>query len=160
DPNDPNALVDHRLSTQFRTLRHFGVPALVPPVVPNPAVMLDRAPPITTRSTPPVADVTGDGVADVVVLSRAGDILVRQVVPGRPGVHLTPLVVNRALALPRAREVVVLAEGADARLAAVDVGQPTLSVYARSGGRWLRVQQLSAGDLPFRLAAGDVDGDG
>jgi hypothetical protein len=45
-------------------------------------------------STPFLADVTGDGTPDTVVVSRAGDIFVRPGIAGEPGIFAPPILVN------------------------------------------------------------------
>ncbi len=48
----------------------------------------------TPYATPLVADVNGDGTADVLVVDSAGNILYRQGIPGQPGSFLPPVTVN------------------------------------------------------------------
>ena len=48
----------------------------------------------TPYDTPLVADVNGDGTADVLVVDSTGTILYRQGIPGQPGCFLPPVTVN------------------------------------------------------------------
>ena len=52
---------------------------------------------ITPQATPLVADVTGDGTDDVLVVDGSGEILYRQGIPGQPGTFEPPITVNPPL---------------------------------------------------------------
>ena len=83
----------------------------------------------TPHATPLVADVTGDGTDDVLVVDGAGDILYRQGIPGQPGSFLPPVTVNPESPLARHRL------GAQHRcqgpvLASVDAQDDAISLYA------------------------------
>ena len=57
----------------------------------------------TPHATPLVADVTGDGTDDVLVVDGAGNILYRQGIPGQPGSFVPPVTVNPGYPLARHR---------------------------------------------------------
>jgi hypothetical protein len=118
--------------------------------------------PVPARATPQFVDLSGDGTADLLVVSRSGDILLRPGRPGQPGAFGAAEVVNADPADPRARAVSVVATGAGAELVAVDLGG-TLSLYARQpDGGWRRTLLATAppGGEPLKVAAVDLDGDG
>jgi hypothetical protein len=113
------------------------------------------------HATPLVADLNGDGTPDVVVLNRAGEILVRYGRPDTPGTFDPPVILNpdprfavRDLALVRTSHGLVLA--------ALDARDSALSFYARRpDGTFTRTAGPTIpGVLPVHLAAGDLNGDG
>jgi hypothetical protein len=117
-------------------------------------------PPSPTRATPLFADFNGDGTADIVAVSRAGDILLRLGRPGQPGLYDPPVLVNGGGA-PRARAVAVVPGGAHPRLAAVDLFSDSVSLYTlASDGVWTTTGRLATGRSPVAIASGDLDGDG
>src|SRR5262249_59769917 len=61
--------------------------------------------PSVEHATPVVADLNGDGAADVAVVNRQGDILLRLGRPGEPGAFAAPVVINPDHA---ARDLVVV----------------------------------------------------
>jgi hypothetical protein len=113
------------------------------------------------QATPLFADLTGAGVDDAVVVSRSGDILFRAGVPGQPGAFGAPVIINDpARGDPRALAVALIADGPQARLAAIDLQSDTVSIYSRApDGTWTRTEELPTGLSPVRIAAADLDGD-
>jgi hypothetical protein len=116
------------------------------------------------RDTPQVGDLNGDGIVDVLTVSRTGQVLVR---PGLTGGGFgAPEVVNGATGDPLAREAVIVTTGAHAQVAALSLGQDQVVVYTRSvdpvtgGDVWLPTFQAATGRLALRLAAADLNGDG
>ncbi|HMC64572.1 MAG TPA: VCBS repeat-containing protein, partial [Gemmataceae bacterium] len=109
------------------------------------------------HATPLVADWNGDGVPDVAVINRQGQILLRLARPGSPGVFEAPTVVNPD---PRvaARDMAVISTTGTFLLAALDAKSSSLSFYSR------RPDGTSAGPaipgtLAVSVAAGDLNGD-
>jgi hypothetical protein len=121
-------------------------------------------PPGTTataiRSVPLVADLNGDGAADVAVVNRDGEILFRRGRPGAPGSFTAPVVINPDPD-PAARDLAPVRTPAGLLLAALDARQSALSFYALRGGMFARVPGPTVpGTLATRLVAGDLNGDG
>src|SRR5262249_52992090 len=111
-----------------------------------------------SRATPLLADLTGDNVPDVVVVSRGGDILLR---PGRPdqaGTFGPPELINADPNLPRARAVAILSTGTNARVAALDLDQDSISIYALTPAGWRRTLAIPVASFTSRIAAADLDG--
>ncbi|MCI0455404.1 MAG: VCBS repeat-containing protein [Gemmataceae bacterium] len=114
----------------------------------------------TGRSTPLVADLDGDGAADIAVVNQAGDILLRRGRPGSPGAFEPPVVLNpdphRA-----ARSLAVVRTPAGPVLAALDARRSAVSFYSHgAGGSLARTTDLLLeGTLPVAVAAGDLNGD-
>jgi len=112
----------------------------------------------TPRATPLVADLNGDGTADVLVINGAGDILYRQGVPGQPGSFEPPVTVNpgnpsRDIAwVPNPGQVPVLAS--------VDAHDNRISLYAYRDGGFVLVGSLATGPLPAQIIAADLNGNG
>src|SRR5262249_31144113 len=117
------------------------------------------------RSTPLVADLNGDGLADVTVLSRDGRILYRQRrrpdASGADSGFEAPVVINPD---PRfaARDLAVVQTKTGPVLAALDATDAALSFYVRRpDGTFLRMPGPAVpGFLPAALVAGDLNGDG
>src|SRR5262249_45285897 len=121
-------------------------------------------PPGTTatgiRSVPLVADLNGDGAADVAVVNREGQILFRRGRPGAPG-SFTPALVINPDPEPAARDLALVRTPAGLLLAALDARQSALSFYALGGPTFARSAGPTVpGTLATRLAAGDLNGDG
>jgi hypothetical protein len=121
------------------------------------------------RNTPYLADLTGEGAADSVILDRSGNILFRQVRPGAGSPFGPPVILNpgrpaRDLTVLRtaARRAVATADaGADPDLSPVGHFVYTVSLYAYgAGGQFRRTTAFSTPLLPTRLAAADLTGDG
>jgi hypothetical protein len=113
------------------------------------------------RSSPLVADLNGDGTADVAVVNRAGEILFRPGRAGAPGTFEPPVVVNPD---PRfaARDLAAVRTGQGLVLAALDAHSSSVSFYRRgAGSSFTRGGGFAVrGTLPVRLASGDLNGDG
>ena len=94
-----------------------------------------------------LADLDGDGIVEVVLVDRAGRILVRK---GRSDGSLESVVyVNGGADHPAARAVAVLREGARSQLVALDMNGG-ISVYQRAPlsndprGRWTRLANAAS----------------
>jgi hypothetical protein len=106
-----------------------------------------------------VADVTGDGTDDVLVVDGAGNILYRQGTPGQPGSFEPPITINpgfpsRDIAwLPKTDQGPVLAS--------LDAHDDAISFYAYRDGRFVRlIGSLRTGRLPAQILAAQLNGDG
>jgi hypothetical protein len=112
------------------------------------------------RSVPLVADLNGDGAADVSVIGHGGRILFRAGRLGGVGTFEAPTVVNPEPE-PAARDLALVRTPGGLILAALDAEQPALSFYLPHGNTFVRVAGPAVpGALPTRLVAGDLNGDG
>jgi hypothetical protein len=121
------------------------------------------------RNTPYLADLTGDGLLDSVVLNSAGAILFRKGLPGADNPFAPPVVLNRGRP---ARDLTVLHTASGLALATADTRfDPALSgpshfVYTVSlytvaaDGTVHRSTAFSTTRLPTRIAAADLTGNG
>ncbi len=113
------------------------------------------------HSTPIVADLDGDGIADVAVVNQAGDILLRRGRRDTPGAFEPPVILNSGA--DAARDVALLATPGRLIVAALDAQSPSVTLYTRgSNGVFTRSAgpTMPAGTLPVDLAAADLNGDG
>jgi hypothetical protein len=109
------------------------------------------------QATPLLADFTGDGVLDSVVVAQNGSILYR---PGTAsGSFGSAVVVNASTNPARAAAIVNTSTGY--LIAALDEVTKTISLYQRTGtSTFQRVAILPAGDLATRILSGDFTGAG
>ncbi len=114
---------------------------------------------LTSRSSPLVADVTGDGTDDVLVVDGSGNILYRQGIPGEPGSFLPPVTVNSGYP---SRDIAWLPDtNIGPVLASVDAEDNAISFYAYRDGRFVRLNgSLSTGQFPAQIIAAQLDGNG
>jgi len=118
------------------------------------------------RATPLVADVSGDGTNDVLVVDGAGDILYRQGIPGQPGVFEPPVTVNPPLpdgSNPYTSRDIAWLPTTDQGLvlASVDAQDNNISFYAYRDGAFVRLSgSLTTGQIPAQIIAADLSGDG
>ena len=121
---------------------------------------------ITPQATPLVADVTGDGTDDVLVVNGSGEILYRQGIPGQPGTFEPPVVVNPPLpdgSNPYASRDIAWLPNTDQGpvLASVDTEANAIIFYAYRDGGFVRLSgSLTTGQFPAQIVAADLNGDG
>ncbi len=109
------------------------------------------------HATPVVADLTGDGVSDVLVINGAGDILYRQGISGKPGSFLPPVTVNPG---NPSRDIAVFNTSDGPVLASVDALDQAVTLYMWRAGTFDRVGSLATGVLPAQIISADLTGDG
>jgi hypothetical protein len=111
----------------------------------------------TPQATPLVADLSGDGVADVFVVDSAGDILWRKGRPEEPGTFDPPVRINPGRP---ARDIVAVDTNLGPVLASVDSTDNAVSLYAFQNGSFSLVASLATGLLPAQIVTGGLTGDG
>jgi hypothetical protein len=110
------------------------------------------------QANPLLADLNGDGTADSIVVDTQGEILWRRGRSDVPGTFDPPVVVNPATP---ARAIAIVATAAGPVIAAADLKDDDVSIYAWQGGAFQKLASFaSGGTLPTHLAAGDLNGDG
>ncbi len=111
------------------------------------------------HATPLVADVTGDGTDDVLVVDGSGNILYRQGIPGQPGTFQPPITINPGF--PSRDIVWVPSTDEGPLLASVDAQDNAVSLYAWRNGGFVRLTASPAtGQLPAQIIAADLNGTG
>jgi hypothetical protein len=113
---------------------------------------------IAIRHIPFLQDLNGDGIPDSVILNSSGALLFRQGLPGAPNRFAPPVAINPT----PARDVTLFQTAAGPAIAAVDAAGNTVSIYSWSAalGSFQRAAAFAAGNLPVRIAAADLNGDG
>jgi hypothetical protein len=109
------------------------------------------------RDTPYRGDLDHDGVPDVVVLDSSGAILYRRGLPGDTIQFAPPVVLNPG---DPARDITLLRTAAGLAVAASDRSGDTVSLYTFTGTTFARTAVARTGNLPLRVAAADLTGDG
>jgi hypothetical protein len=113
---------------------------------------------VPQKAVPLLADFTGTGVLDAVIVDQSGNILYRQGSATTPGTFSSPVVVNPS-SPARAAALVATTQGES--IAALDNGSNTVSLYRRnSDGTFTNVGTLTPGPSPTRIEAADLNGDG
>ena len=123
---------------------------------------------VGVSDTPFLADLTGNGISDSVVLDRSGNILYRAGLPGEPGTFAPPVILNpgrpaRAITLVRigSQYAIAAADAHDEPTASAGQFVFTVSIYTVGpGGAVSRLTAFSTSALPTSLAAADLTGDG
>ncbi len=111
------------------------------------------------HATPLVADVTGNGTDDVLVVDGSGNILFRQGIPGQPGTFQPPIPINPGFPSRDIAWVPNTDQGPV--LASVDAHDNAISFYAWRNGGFVRLQgSLVTGQLPGQIIAADLNGTG
>jgi hypothetical protein len=130
---------------------------------------IDASNAVGRRDTPFLADLTGDGIADTVVLDQSGDILFRGGLPGPDGGFAPPVVLNPGRP---ARDLAVVNTGAGWVVAAADrsfdpdLSSPgnlryPVSIYSVApDGAVTRTTAFTMAGPVERIAAGDLAGGG
>ena len=115
--------------------------------------------PVVTNShaTPLVADLSGDGTDDVMVIDGAGDILWRKGQPQEPGTFDPPITINRG---HPARDIVAVDTHQGRVLASVDATDNAISLYGWRDGTFVRIGSLPTGLLPAQIVTANLNGDG
>ena len=113
---------------------------------------------LSSPATPLVADVSGDGTDDVLVVDGFGDILDRRGIAGQPNTFELPAVINPGF--PSRGIAWVPNTLAGPLLASVDAQDDAVSLYAYRNGNFVRVGSLTTGRLPEQIVAADLTGDG
>ncbi|MBL8798808.1 MAG: VCBS repeat-containing protein [Planctomycetia bacterium] len=111
------------------------------------------------HSVPIVADLDGDGIDDVVILDRSGNIQFRRGLVAQGASFAPPVVINAGFA---ARDVALLETADGPRLVAVDAVGDTVAVYEydKDSKSFARSQVLgTGGTLPTRIVVGNLRGD-
>jgi hypothetical protein len=111
----------------------------------------------TPQATPLVANLTGDGVNDVLVVNAAGDILWRRGRPQEPGTFDPPITINPGRP---SRDIVAVETNQGPVLASVDATDNALSLYAWRDGTFALIGSLPTGSLPAQIVTADLNGDG
>ena len=113
---------------------------------------------LNSQDTPLVADVNGDGTADVLVVDSNGDILYREGNPVAPGSFLPPVIINAGFP---SRDIAWVPETLEVRSwpASMPETTPSRSTRIRDGS-FVRVGSLSTGQIPAQIVVADLEGDG
>jgi CSLREA domain-containing protein len=113
----------------------------------------------TPHATPLVADVSGDGTADVLEVDSIGNILYRQGIPRQPGSFLPPVTVNPG---NPSRDIAWLPSTSEGPvLASLDAQDDAISFYAYRDGGFVRLDgSLATGQFPAQITAAPLNGDG
>jgi FG-GAP-like repeat/Bacterial pre-peptidase C-terminal domain len=123
---------------------------------------------VALRDTPFLVDLNGDGTPDSIVLNRSGDILFRKGLAGASHALAPPVILNPGRP---ARDITILRVGNGLAVAAGDAHYDsslstsrfmfTVSLYRVAADLTVsRRTAFAAADLPVRLAAADLTGDG
>ena len=111
------------------------------------------------HATPLVADLSGDGADDVMVINGAGDILWRKGRRQEPGTFDPPIKINPGYP---SRDIVAVDTNQGRVLASVDAKDNAISLYAWRDGKFARLLlgPLTTGLLPAQIVTADLNGDG
>jgi hypothetical protein len=107
--------------------------------------------------TPLVADLNGDGTADVSVVDAAGDILFRAGRPGEPGSFAPPVTVNPG---DPSRAIAFVSTKFGPALASVDANDNSITFFTLQSTGFVKVASLPTGSEPAQVLAADLDGNG
>ena len=110
-----------------------------------------------SHDNPVVADVSGDGVDDVLSTDSSGDILYRQGRASAPGSFDPAVVVNPGN--PSSGIALVPMKSASL-IASIDKTQNAVSLYRFQSGQFILAGSLPTDDYPVQVVAGDLDGNG
>jgi hypothetical protein len=112
---------------------------------------------IAPRNTPFLQDLTGDGIADQLVLNSSGDLLFRQGLPGPANSFAPPVPINAGRP---ARDATVYRTGSGWAVAAIDQEENTVSLYIWDPATksFRHTVAFATGNFPSRIAAADLTG--
>ena len=113
--------------------------------------------PLSTQHTPVLADLTGDGAADLAVIDGTGEILFRKGRVGQPGSFDPPLVADPG---SRSRDIVAVTTSQGVLLASVQADSDEVVLLKYDGQGFARVGTLVTGSRPSRIVSADLNGDG
>src|SRR5262249_5330747 len=111
---------------------------------------------VDLRNAPYRGDLDRDGTPDTVVLNDGGEILFRRGLPRTDNQFAPPVVLNPGRP---AREITLLRTPTGMGVSASDTLGDTVSIYNFTGTTFTRTAVVSAGRLPQRVAAADLNGD-
>ncbi len=114
------------------------------------------------QATPLVADVTGDGTDDVLVVDGAGESSIARASPASPAPSSRPSRSTPAGSIPTSRDIAWLPNTDQGPvLASVDAQNNAISLYAYRDGGFVRLSgSLATGQLPAQIIAADLNGNG
>jgi hypothetical protein len=112
---------------------------------------------LVRRQTPLVADINGDGTADVSVVDAAGDILFRGGRPGEPGNFAPPVTVNPG---DPSRDIAFVTTQYGPTIASVDADDNAISFFVLRSTGFVMVGKLATGSEPAQILSADLDGNG
>ena len=114
---------------------------------------------IAIRNIPFLQDLTGDGIPDPLILNGSGDLLLRRGLAGTPGQFIPPVIINPG---HPARDVTLYRTAAGWAVAALDEVGGTVSLYTwdTTTQSFQRTVGFATGNLPVRIAANDLTGNG
>jgi hypothetical protein len=112
---------------------------------------------LVRRETPLVADVSGDGTPDVLVVDAKGEILYRAGLANRPGSFAPPITVNPG---DPSRDIAFVSTGRARLVASVDAMDNAISLFVLAPSGFVVVGKLTTGSEPAQILSADLDGHG
>ena len=114
---------------------------------------------VAIRHVPFLQDLTGNSVPDELILDGSGELLFREGLAGQAGQFASPIVINPGRP---ARDATVFQTADGWAVAAVDAKDNAVSIYTWSAAAngFVLTGDFATGNLPVRIAAYDLTGDG